>query len=320
MTINPQHDRLKYSLVLVALHSVLLVTAFAQTPKINSDEWTRIESDSKDFSIALPAADCLVDNEKGKVWIWYSNKDRAFSVSMEKNGSAKIRLKALIASGHDTRFRKADEPDYQTIELDDFIGRWYTKTSDKNGSEYYSFDFASSHGTYHVSVHAPKGDSEFAHRFLGTARLGDKPLIKSDIPDTHESKTISINTLQTSDAVLQALKQAAPHDLKFNKELVPDISTSDIDSVYSRGLLILLKPRAEFTDEARSRNIQGAVVLIVKFLANGSIGSIRVAKSVGGGLDRSAFNAARQIKFIPPEINGKPVDVTRRVEYDFSIY
>ncbi len=38
------------------------------------------------------------------------------------------------------------------------------------------------------------------------------------------------------------------------------------------------------------------------------------------GLVINSVDAARRIKFLPAEVDGKPVDVTKIVEYSFSIY
>lgn len=77
---------------------------------------------------------------------------------------------------------------------------------------------------------------------------------------------------------------------------------------------IIAKPRAQYTDEARQKNIQGKVILKVTFLANGQIGSISTIKGLPNGLTEKAIAAARSIKFE----TGKTV--TRSVEYTFTIY
>ena len=60
--------------------------------------------------------------------------------------------------------------------------------------------------------------------------------------------------------------------------------------------------------------------LYITFLADGTIGSIVVSKPLDTDLDRQAFNAAKQIKFLPAGINGKPVDSSRYISYGFEIY
>ena len=89
---------------------------------------------------------------------------------------------------------------------------------------------------------------------------------------------------------------------------------------YDSPLLITSKPRAQYTDAARLEHLEGTVALRVTFLANGSIGGIYLIKGLGLGLNNEAIHAARQITFHPKIINGRPISVTRTVQYNFNIY
>jgi protein TonB len=88
----------------------------------------------------------------------------------------------------------------------------------------------------------------------------------------------------------------------------------------NRGLQILSKPRPAYTEVARKNNIQGVVTLRITFLANGQIGSVSPVQGLPHGLTERAIAAARQIKFLPEMRNGKPVSVTKRMAYTFTIY
>jgi TonB family protein len=98
-----------------------------------------------------------------------------------------------------------------------------------------------------------------------------------------------------------------------------------IDAVSRRPLdqsmTIVHKPRAPWTEEAlRSAQLQGTVILRITFLANGSIGLIKTVKGMPMGLTESAIATARKIAFLPQTKNGVVVDVTKQVEFSFSIY
>lgn len=86
------------------------------------------------------------------------------------------------------------------------------------------------------------------------------------------------------------------------------------------GLKIVSKPRAIYTDSARQNMVQGKVVLRVTFKKDGEIGKIKVVKGLPRGLSQNAVEAARKIKFEPQIGNGKPVTVTKNIEYNFTIY
>lgn len=82
---------------------------------------------------------------------------------------------------------------------------------------------------------------------------------------------------------------------------------------------VLFKPRPAYTDEARSRKIEGEVVLEVTFLASGEIGTLRVVRGLGFGLDESAEAAARQIRFKPAQRDGAAIDSVAVVHIAFEL-
>lgn len=85
-------------------------------------------------------------------------------------------------------------------------------------------------------------------------------------------------------------------------------------------LLITFKPRASYTDSARSKEIQGTVTLKVTFLANGEIGKIRVVAGLPNGLSEQAIAAAKNMRFEPAKKNNIPYTVTKQLQYNFTIY
>lgn len=83
---------------------------------------------------------------------------------------------------------------------------------------------------------------------------------------------------------------------------------------------ILARPKAMYTDEARTNNIQGIVRVKVTLLASGQVGSITPVSRLPYGLTEQAIAAARQIKFEPKRINGVPSATIVTFEYSFNIY
>ena len=83
---------------------------------------------------------------------------------------------------------------------------------------------------------------------------------------------------------------------------------------------IISRPRASYTDAARTANVQGSVFVKVTLLASGAIGSVTAVKGLPNGLTEQAIAAARQIKFEPKKINGIPQATIVTFEYTFSIY
>jgi TonB family protein len=83
---------------------------------------------------------------------------------------------------------------------------------------------------------------------------------------------------------------------------------------------ILKRPEPSYSGEARSAGIEGTVVLLAVFAADGKVKNILVLQSPGYGLTENAINAARQIRFEPAIKDGKPVSTVLRIEYNFGFY
>ena len=77
--------------------------------------------------------------------------------------------------------------------------------------------------------------------------------------------------------------------------------------------------RASYTEDARRRGIEGDVVLEIVVGADGQVGSVRVKRSLGAGLDQKAVDAVRQWKFTPARRQGAPIDVVVEVAVGFSL-
>lgn len=79
---------------------------------------------------------------------------------------------------------------------------------------------------------------------------------------------------------------------------------------------------AEFSDEARRAKYEGTVVISLIVDAQGNPQNIRVARSLGMGLDEKAIEAVRQYKFKPAieASSGKAVPVLINVQVNFRLY
>jgi TonB family protein len=77
-----------------------------------------------------------------------------------------------------------------------------------------------------------------------------------------------------------------------------------------------------YTEDATREKIQGDVGVQVYVQADGSIGKVRVARSVDPryGLDQQAVNAVRTWKFEAATLNGKPVPAVVSVVISFRLH
>jgi len=79
-------------------------------------------------------------------------------------------------------------------------------------------------------------------------------------------------------------------------------------------------PDPEYSEEARKAKYQGTVVLWLVVDQNGRPQQVKVARSLGMGLDEKAIEAVRKWTFEPAQKDGKPVAVQINVEVNFRLY
>jgi TonB family protein len=87
----------------------------------------------------------------------------------------------------------------------------------------------------------------------------------------------------------------------------------------TKGVEILFNPKPIYSEEGRSKKVEGDVRLQVLFTASGEIKVLRVVQGLGYGLDEQAEAAAKQIKFKPATQDGQPVDQTAVVHIVFAL-
>jgi TonB family protein len=84
-------------------------------------------------------------------------------------------------------------------------------------------------------------------------------------------------------------------------------------------LILQVKPR--YTDDAMRLRIQGSVWVECVVLPDGTVGDLRVMRSLDSrfGLDDEAIAAAKKWRFRPGTLNGQPVPVVVSIELMFSL-
>lgn len=82
---------------------------------------------------------------------------------------------------------------------------------------------------------------------------------------------------------------------------------------------IITAPQPEYSESARSRGCEGICVLWLIVGADGKPHDIRIARSLGLGLDEKAIEAVQHWRFEPAKKDGKPVAVQINVEVNFHL-
>jgi TonB family protein len=83
---------------------------------------------------------------------------------------------------------------------------------------------------------------------------------------------------------------------------------------------VLENPSPDYSEEARKAKYQGTVVLWLIVGSDGKPRDVRVARSLGMGLDQKAIEAVKQWRFQPALKDGSPVAVQINVEVNFHLY
>jgi TonB family protein len=87
----------------------------------------------------------------------------------------------------------------------------------------------------------------------------------------------------------------------------------------STSLMIISKPQAQYTSEARQLKIQGDVILRVTFTSAGQVVVHDIVQGLGHGLDEEARRVAQQIQFRPATRNGQAMDLTTNITITFQL-
>jgi len=82
----------------------------------------------------------------------------------------------------------------------------------------------------------------------------------------------------------------------------------------------IYEPDPEYSEEARKAKYQGTVVLTIVVDRSGRPRDVRIARSLGMGLDEKAIEAVQKWNFTPGVKDGVPVAVRVNIEVNFRLY
>ena len=128
---------------------------------------------------------------------------------------------------------------------------------------------------------------------------------------------------QNVDAVLRFVRGSAvgtgPGTESGNASLPPGVVRIGSPGVTIPRVLKEAKP--QYTADAMRAKIQGRVVLECVVLTDGTVGDVKVIRSLDAtyGLDQEAIKAAKQWLFAPGTRNGQPVPVMVSIELTFTL-
>lgn len=297
-------------------------TISAQDVKPANLEWTKLTSKAGDFSVAIPSDSWLTDKEDDVARIFRSVKDSSITITFEPLSGARQKFEQQLKLPQ----RDDDQTKIERYKMGDFlVEQSYGRKSRKLKYPYTHLIMASSKGRYTITVLSRSESSELYKLILGSIEFGGIPLY-DELPRPTITETMSSKLISADQQVLSAIKvpDATHNQLirsreKFSLEEWVSREEEQPENL-TRGLIILRKVKASYTDKARRKWVKGTVTLSVNFRADGSVGDIVLLDSLDKGLDQNAFEVAKKLKFLPQMIDGKAVDAVRRVSYTFDIY
>ena len=290
------------------LTSLMSLGLYGQTsPEFN---WTTISSKNGDFSVSLPS-DFLVHKDNDHVTLSGVRPGVSIVVSMSSNTSGKENLMA------NRKFYLKEKATSSTATIGQYIADIHIR---KKTIYRLSLILGSSSVYYSVHIASTSPDDTVLKSFLRSVTLNGESVFKlPDVTPPQPEKNIRADDLKSSQVIVDALKhkQVGKIITRFDDKAA---KVEDPEVIYSQPFMILRKERPIYTDSARRSNTWGTVELQIVFKGDGDIGSITVLRGLENGLSLAAIDAAKKTKFLPAILDGKPIDVTKSLEYNFSIY
>ena len=125
-------------------------------------------------------------------------------------------------------------------------------------------------------------------------------------------------TGSTSGELTTPIEEGTPE--KDNKEFISIERLPMFPDDGDSGLLKWVQSNLKYPEIAKKNGVQGRVVVQFVVKKDGSIGEIKVVRSVEPTLDEEAVRIVKMLpNFIPGEMNGEPVDVWYTLPIKFNL-
>ncbi|MEP7213104.1 MAG: hypothetical protein ABI791_08520 [Acidobacteriota bacterium] len=286
----------------------------AQQAQQTRAEWTRIESNNKEFSVALPSGFLVhVDNstaESRRTLVGFVN-GVTVRVTIVKQFNAKGNLGRV-------RVEQSRNPVVLDFQFGDFFGKTVTYRSDGYKQDIY---LASDSSYYSVSVAANSGEVPEVARLLQSIRLEGKPFIEGDSGKADEAATVvRVKALVSSPQVKEALdRKAAKVERKINFEPLTSFAECGTDHTVRPAMIVADMRQSAFVKLPRSKK-NGELKIKYQLRADGTVGEITFYSDMDRSSLKGFADAAKEIRFVAAERSGSPVDSCTTVPIWFESF
>jgi TonB family protein len=122
----------------------------------------------------------------------------------------------------------------------------------------------------------------------------------------NESIKIQKSRDRGGDKLVRLLKEGADNGYRVP---IPD-----------RGVTFLRRRPAAYTEQAKQMKISGGMALVVEFLADGTVGEVKIVEGLPAGLNESATDATKKMVFLPAVRQGQFISSRLPSTMSFNMY
>lgn len=315
------------------------IAIFAQTDPVKPTEWILLLPENEEFSVSVPDNINLSAFGKDKEYRQYKvTVDGAyffiFSDDLKDDFQYKNTLK-FIEANQRTELEKQQSSAAMKFRFSDDENFFHTIYTVKTNKRAYIFHMVSE-----------KQDDPNVERFFNSLKVNEKPAAiefekvnaytKSNIevrkpvdievqkPAEDKNPAQSITTPANGRGQGTGLGSGSGNGIGTGSGFgngTNDGSQKNQNQIpETKPLNIISKPRPKYTDFARFYEITGNIRTRVTFRSDGTIGSVTPVTKLPFGLTNSAVDAAKQMRFEPYSVKGKPMSITKVVVFNFTIY
>jgi hypothetical protein len=294
--------------ILFAFIAVLLSLQGLCAQEPGATKWTTLASKKGDFSVAIPS-DLIAykDNDASEMRFYAGTHGSSFILTFSNTSDAKTRLYKM-------RGRNKDETGINRYKIEDF--EIDIRTIDKS-LHTVSMYLASQKGFYSLVIKSRNAEDVDLATCLRSILVNGRPMIKRGEGAVPRSETSLVaDSIETSDVVRLALNHKQSRKIEIDSA-AEDLTPKD-EVFFSHPAVLLNRPIPGLPNVLADRRIARFVKVSVLLRGDGDIGKITVLSGLIDEYAKAAIEAAKKIKFVPAEIDGKPVDHEEIVEYSFT--